>query len=125
MKLLDHANIVVHCGHHKSGSTWLAYIISAICKEFGLRMKSFYKYWDISYYTGADFLNSYTSEVTFDHPNYIASHMVRDPRDVIVSAAFYEKEDEFEGATYQEKLNTLSVEEGIMFEMNHFSSLVH
>jgi hypothetical protein len=63
--------------------------------------------------------------------HYIGSHLIRDPRDVIVSGYFYhlrtsEKwahipKKEYEGKTYQELLLSLDEEEGIKAEIKRAS----
>lgn len=70
------------------------------------------------------------SEVNFRNlPAYVGSHMIRDPRDVTISAYFYHlwcheefchiPREEYYGMSYQEYLNSLSKEEGILFEMQN------
>jgi hypothetical protein len=86
----------------------------------------------LSHYDG-DFFYSYTSLVTFDEPDYVSSHVVRDPRDIVVSAYHYHKTCKEEwciefnpdfGMTYQEKLNSFQKEEGMVFEMTHYTKVV-
>lgn len=64
--------------------------------------------------------------------SYKGSHTIRDPRDVIVSGYFYHlwtKEkwahiprEKYGNRSYQEYLNSLDREEGLMVEMNRFAS---
>lgn len=66
----------------------------------------------------------------FERAEYRVLHIIRDPRDIIISAAHYHltsKEDwlhtprrSFKGMTYQQKLNTLSDDQSrYLFEMEH------
>lgn len=124
---------IVHCAHHKCGSVWVAYVTAAIARKYGKNYVSIGNDPYLTHYPDGDFLYSYTSLVVFDTPNYISSHLVRDPRDIIVSAYYYHqycKEDwcvapnsDF-GMTYQEKLKTFPKEEGILFEMMHYTKVV-
>ncbi len=61
---------------------------------------------------------------------YRGLHLIRDPRDMIVSGCFYHQEakekwlhakiEEYGGLTYQEKINSYAtLDEQIMFEMEH------
>lgn len=131
--LLSHSTQIVHCGHHKCGSVWVAYVIAAIAKKYDKKYVTIGDDPYLTHYPDGDFLYSYTSLVTFNTLNYISSHLVRDPRDVVISAYYYHcccVEDwsvdfnpEF-GMTYQEKLKSLSEEDGILFEMNHYTKNV-
>src|SRR5262245_45760294 len=61
---------------------------------------------------------------------YRGLHLIRDPRDIIVSGCFYhqkatetwlhDKQDQFGGLTYQEKINSYSsLDDKILFEMDY------
>lgn len=123
---------VVHCSHHKCGSVWVAYVTSAISRHLGKKYITIGNDPLLSHYD-ADVLYSYTSVVSFDEPDYVSSHVIRDPRDIVVSAYHYHqycKEDwciepnsEF-GMTYQEKLKSFPKEEGMIFEMTHYTKVV-
>ena len=62
-------------------------------------------------------------------PSFVGSHIIRDPRDVVVSGYFYhlkckeewclESRDEFGGRSYQDVLGDLDMNEGIEFEMRN------
>ena len=82
----------------------------------------------MSAYPSARIFYDNDSDIETDIPDYIGTHMIRDPRDVVVSGYFYHqwtKEvgysmyDEKLGTTYQERVNTLPKEEGMMFEMQN------
>jgi hypothetical protein len=121
-------NLLVHCAHHRQGSTWFGSVLRAIADEYGLRFQS----------CGQEALRPDTDIFLQDHslvdvtklPPYVGSHMIRDPRDVIVSGYFYHlwtKEkwahapmQEVGGRSYQEYLNSLSQEDGILYEIDDF-----
>jgi hypothetical protein len=65
---------------------------------------------------------------------YVASHMIRDPRDVIVSGYFYHlwcteawcttAQARFGGKSYQQILQELPQDEGILFELTHAGATI-
>ena len=115
--------------HHKTGTVWFANIFHEIASRFGLRFirspdERFPRGgWDI-------FQNSHSA---FDLPRlgrFRGLHVIRDPRDQIISAAYYHeksaeawlhiKMNEFGGMTYQEKINSFSsFDDRMLFEMEH------
>jgi hypothetical protein len=131
--VFDHQNTqVIHCAHHKAGSFWIARILQEISKNHVLEFKILdWGVNNISLYPDADILYDNHSMVVLDRENYIGSHMIRDPRDVIISGYFYhlwtsetwahEHSVEF-GMSYQQKLNSFSKSKGIEFEMAHIGS---
>lgn len=115
--------------HHRSGTMWLSSIFNGICEEFGLK-----------FYSGEQEKMPKDFDVFFQHHSrfdpgqlqveYRGLHMMRDPRDRIVSGCFYHQKseeewlhtrrDEFGGLTYQEKINSYeSLDDQIMFEMEN------
>jgi hypothetical protein len=106
--------------------------MSAVARHLGKKSVTIGNDPFLTHYTG-DFFYSYTSLVTFDEPNYVSSHLIRDPRDMVVSAYYYHqwcKEEwcitfnpEF-GMTYQEKLKSFPKEEGMLFEMTHLTKTI-
>lgn len=115
--------------HHKTGTVWMKKIFSQICQNFWL--KFFYgeqeklpRNFDIFFQEHSLFdLDKLQME-------YRGLHLIRDPRDIIVSGCFYHqkaheqwlhiKRNEFGGLTYQQKINSYdSLDDQIMFEMEH------
>jgi hypothetical protein len=83
--------------HHKCASTWFDEIFSEVCLDLGLRFEIVYKNQDLKVdlgrtikernidfiaYANADFAQVAMLE------NLVGVHVVRDPRDIIVSAYF-------------------------------------
>jgi hypothetical protein len=115
--------------HHKTGSAWFDSIFKSVCHYHSLvyykgRRANLPREFDI-------FMNEH-SEFEFDSlPSpYRGIHVIRDPRDVIVSGCFYHQKsgeewlhqpmDSFYGQTYQQKINSYtSLEDQILFEMEH------
>ena len=122
----DEQRLIIHCAHHRCGSVWLDNVLHAVADSFGLRYQK----------DTQDKLKKDTEVFMEDHswidfnslPPYAATHMIRDPRDIIVSAYFYHlwtKEvwahvprEEHGGKTYQEYINSLDKEEGVLAEIN-------
>jgi len=115
--------------HHKTGTVWLLNLFSAIAEEFG---------WKLHYGSQADlplgtdiFFND-QSHFDLGNPEgpYRGIHLIRDPRDILISAAMYHRHSKeswlhqrrrkFWGLTYQEALNRLpDLDAQILFEMKH------
>jgi len=115
--------------HHKTGSVWLLNIFRRICDEFGLTLykgmaatlpKEFHVF-----FRGNSHLEAAQVRVPFK-----GLHMIRDPRDIIVSGCFYHqkskeewlriKERRYGGLTYQERINSYqSLDDQLLFEMEH------
>jgi hypothetical protein len=122
---VKHGPLIAHFTHHKCGTSWFHNSFSRIARRFALNYQA----------SSQDDLDSRTdiwfqwhSQVHLDTlPPYIGSHMIRDPRDVTVSAYFYHKwcdekwchipHKEFGNRTYQEYLQSVSKEEGLLCEM--------
>ena len=117
--------------HHKTGSVWMTNVFRKLSRRLGLdfqRVSSVSPVgpkgqWDI-------FFNSHSQ---FDLPGigkFRGLHVMRDPRDVIVSSTFYHsssaepwlhiKRKKFSGMTYQEKINSFSsFDDKLLFEMEN------
>lgn len=124
-------SLIVHYSHHKTGTVWFSSLLKKIAwsynLEFGEGISSapeprhdIYVGWGGS--TDFPALNR----------DYVGSHMIRDPRDVIVSGYFYHKRTSehwanirlphLNGDKYRERIASLSTEEGILFEMDHIGA---
>lgn len=135
--------------HHKTGTVWLLSIFKEICKKHSISLylsqhKGYYPREGFYFCEHSDF--SYVGNGVYFHEHsdfnfsifkkaYRGVHLIRDPRDVIVSGCFYHKVsgemwlhqglEEFDGLTYQEKLNSYSsLDDQLLFEMAHSSKTV-
>lgn len=117
--------------HHKTGTVWMSTIFKRVSNKFGLKFfaknqENLPEDFDI-------FLENH-SKFNFDKlaVRYKGIHIIRDPRDVIISACFYHtkskekwlhiKKQEWGGLTYQEKINSYnSLDDQILFEMENSS----
>lgn len=141
--------LIVHCSHHKAGTGWFNAIFRSMARHYGLSFSNSSENYS---YHKTDIVLQNHSRVDFSllPSNYRASHMVRDPRDIVISGYYYHlwtKEswvhirmetlsnaakrnwselplDKFGHLTYQQYLNTLTKEEGILAEMKRITSLI-
>ncbi len=116
---------IVHCSHHKVGTVWFVRALQRVAKEyrasFGIDDPS------------ADVV-VYNRPRAMQRPDrrWSGTHMIRDPRDVVVSGYHYhlwtreawarEPSDTWGGRSYQEHLNMLPEDEGLAEEIR-FASL--
>lgn len=120
--------------HHKTGSVWMKNLFRTISREVGLR------FWDVRLPVpdgNVDiFMDDHSKFEKAELPTgeFRGIHVIRDPRDVIVSGCFFhQKSDEawlhvpkekYDGLTYQEKINSLdSPEDQLFFEMDHVGAM--
>jgi hypothetical protein len=129
--MLTNRNLVAYFGHHKCATTWIKHIIVQVCtrvdlkwahvfnqEKFGNDLKGFVKTNNVQFliYTGGDF--KYVNELD----NFIGFHVIRDPRDIVVSAYFshlysHPTENWPELLDHREKLSKVSKDEGLFLEM--------
>jgi hypothetical protein len=128
------APLIVVCTHHKTGSVWMANIFRAIKRQDKLQLH---------YKAQADlppntdiFLQDHSKvdlaalQARFPKRGVRAVHVIRDPRDVIISGCFYhlktvEKwannpKKEFGGKSYRQMISALPNDhDKLVFEMDH------
>lgn len=121
-------------GHHKCATGWIDIILSEICLNLGLNFQIVHRIAQLENQNGlanlvrnrnVDFI-AYTNakvEHIQDLPFVKGFHVVRDPRDVLVSAYFshlhsHPTDNWPELAEHREKLKSLSKEEGLFCEMD-------
>lgn len=128
-------------GHHKSASTWFQVICGEVCRELGLRYRIVHR----TNHVGGDLKGfverNRLSFIAYNNADYRqveplgevrGFHVVRDPRDICVSAYFSHRySHEVEGwpamQKHREHLNQVSEEEGILLEIDwlkeHFDEM--
>jgi len=146
-------NIILVRTHHKTGTAWMG----AVFRNLATLLKI--NYYDISTHTECSdstvksnklyisrLINNKENCIVFEfHNKYDLGnlnksflkglHIIRDPRDVIISAARYhawskeewlhEPSDEYGGLTYQQKINSIeSIEDKLIFEMDNTAGWV-
>lgn len=131
MKMKNSLPLLTYFGHHKAASTWAVSIIKQVCQDVGLKhirvesekvfdfdLKKFIQHEkpDFLSYTNAEFKHIKELE------NFKGFHIIRDPRDILVSAYFshlysHPTERWTKLVEHRDKLNNLSKDEGLLLEM--------
>lgn len=124
--------LIVHCCYHKVGTAWFIRVLRSIARYYGL---NFQRCIQSDLNRNTDIFMEYMSRIdTNKLPDYVGSHMIRDPRDIVISAYFYHlwtKEEwahiprkSLNNLTYQEHLNSFNKEDGLIAEMQGTSQEV-
>ena len=123
--------------HHKVGTVLMQTIFTQIAHEFGYEFHDYSQLPDPEAASKADIIFDYSSKFSgldlTAFENLKGVHLLRDPRMVIVSGAFYhqhaqetwllEPRQSFDGMTYQQKIKSLPNDEArFEFEMRNFAS---
>ena len=119
--------LIIHGAHHKAGTNWFGRIFKKISAQFDWKYEIGNKANSLPD-TGTDIFLHFQSNFDFSLlPPYVGTHLIRDPRDMVVSGYFYHlwcnelwckmPVPEFDGKSYQQVLNSLDKEDGILFEM--------
>jgi hypothetical protein len=121
---------IVHVTHHRVGTVWFGKVMSLVARQFGL---SYQRVVRDSAVLDAEIL-LYPHSRLFDRAllgSFRGSHLIRDPRDVVVSGYHYhlwthEKwvhipSPEYGGISYQQYLRSLNPEDGIAAEIRRMA----
>ena len=126
---------ILHCCYHKVGTVWFSRVLRGIAAEFGLRYGAGATYSQILRFERQQdsdvFLDLGSHVRTAELGDFVGSHMIRDPRDMVVSGYFYHKWTdetwaniplaEYRGQTYREHLNNISEPEGLAEEIRRMA----
>jgi hypothetical protein len=119
---------VVHCGHHKAGTVWFREVLLSVIRHYGLRQQEglvapIESATDVAFYAHAA---SFRRDQVDARP-FRGSHVVRDPRDLVVSGYEYHRvchedwtrrpQPSYGGLSYQDHLRSLSEHDGLMAEI--------
>jgi hypothetical protein len=80
--------VIIHTSHHKVGTSWIGKILKLVADEFGLPYASN----DLSQLARprpAIFVQVRVYVLPGSISNYRGSHMIRDPRDIVLSGYHY------------------------------------
>jgi hypothetical protein len=127
--------VIIHCCYHKVGTVWFGRVLREVAAEYGMRFSAGSDYGKIRRFEqqrDSDIFLDLGSHVDLDKlPDYVGSHMIRDPRDVVVSGYFYHLWTdeawanlplaEFRGMSYREYLNSVDQNEGLLTEIRRVS----
>lgn len=119
--------MVIHCTHHKAGTAWWHGLLKEFCDLTG---RSFhFGRLDKSYVSVDVYMDSHSLFDPHLYKDATISHLIRHPRDMVVSAYYYhlwssEKQlhkprKDLDGLTCQEFLKAVDKDEGILFEIEN------
>ncbi len=119
------AKLVVHCSHHKAGTLWLQSVLQSLAGVYDLPFKTGYQH---QWSGDTGFFLQDQSEIEAESlPDFVGSHLIRDPRDMAISAYFYhlwckepwvhEIQERYGNTTLQKYLKSLPQDEGIAVEI--------
>lgn len=129
--------ILAHFNHHKCGSTWIMRVVNQVCQYLGFKHAHFHS----PKMFGHDFLKtvgdmnldfvSYTSadiKYVEDVARFRGFHLIRDPRDIVVSAYFshrYSHSTEYwpELSEFRKELERLPKDHGLLKNMEFTAKL--
>jgi len=140
-------HVIIHTAHHKVGTSWFICVLRGLAEEFGVPliendMSKLPKSRPAIFFQNNVLLKPQSLS------NYRGSHMIRDPRDIVISGYHYHlwtKEkwavtpiknmsknientwsllpvNQIQNMSYQQYLNSLSFEEGVLAEMKRCST---
>ena len=126
---------IIHCCYHKVGTVWFGRVLREVAAEFGMSLGA-----GLDHQSIREFELNRSSDVFIDHGSHVklaelddyrGSHMIRDPRDMVVSGYFYHRwtgeswanrpQAELRGMTYKEYLNSVDQDEGLLAEIRRNS----
>ncbi len=131
--------IFAYFGHHKCATTWLNDILGQVCKRIGLSIviihnsELFNDYLESIKKNQIDFLsyiNADIENVKKLENNFIGFHVVRDPRDIVVSAYYSHLYSHPVGEGWPEliehrkNLQNSSKDKGLFLEMDFLDNFV-
>jgi len=131
--MVNEAPLLAFFGHHRGATTWINDILIQVCHEMGLKLVIVHNPEMFNYdlegfvrkekpaflsYTNADY--EYVKHLS----NFRGFHVVRDPRDIVVSSYFsdlysHPTSNSPGFATRREELRNLSRDQGLMAEMEY------
>jgi hypothetical protein len=133
--------VLVHGAHHKVGTVWFQRVLAMLASSYGLRFEEVAdstepgapglrpatagRPCDVALYHRA---NDFDPAAFGDRP-VRATHLVRDPRDVVVSGYHYHRrtdeawarrpDERYGGRSYQDHLRSLDEAQGLAAEIEH------
>jgi hypothetical protein len=119
------SKLIAHFSHHKVVTKYVLAVLKDVAAEFGLKLQNCKQE---QLRPNTDIFFSENSWVDLCKlPPYVGSHIIRDPRDIIVSGYFYHQWTKeawcntpwkhLGGLTYKQFISQMSKEDGIACEM--------
>jgi hypothetical protein len=122
------APLLVHCSHHKVGTVWFSRVLGEVARSYNLNFEVIGR--NVPSVSTDVFLFNNTNRFDrsyFAGRSFRGSHLIRDPRDLAVSAYHYHlrtseqwarvPEDRWEGKSYQDYLQSMSFSDGLLAEI--------
>jgi hypothetical protein len=126
-------------GHHKCATKWINSILISVCRDMGWSFTNFHnpklfdfdleevirkRQLDFIAYTGANF--EYVAKLQMEYKGF---HVIRDPRDIIVSSYFsslisHPTNRWPELIPHRQKLNQVTKDEGLLLEMDFIRDVI-
>lgn len=130
-------SLIAFCGHHKGGTVWISKIVASVCRSLGMDGEYLYTPKQFGFDLGAftaskhcDFICYANADIEYMQqlPSFKGFHVIRDPRDVVVSGYFshmnsHPTSNWPELLEHREALKRLPKEEGILREIEFSTSL--
>jgi Sulfotransferase domain len=128
-----HRPLLVHCSHHKAGTVWFLRVLMAVATSYGLRSRvgapePIGGQVDLVYFANA---GDFDRDLLGSRP-IRGSHVIRDPRDLVVSGYEYHLVTKeawaqvprpfYGGRGYQDYLRSLNEYDGLMAEILWFAA---
>lgn len=124
---------IVHCGYHKVATTFFIKILTEVAHQFGWNFQNTFQQDEV--HPETDIFCDSNSRLKFKNLRpHVGSHMIRDPRDMIISAYFYhlwcsekwchQPKAKFGNQSYQSYLNSLPKDEGIQAEIKRIKGII-
>jgi hypothetical protein len=121
--------LLVHVSHHKVGTVWFMRVLAAVAESYDLRFEIIGRNLPTAGSEVFLFNNAFRfKREYFEGKTFRGSHIVRDPRDLVVSAYHYHLRTTEEwvvtpsqrwgGQSYQEYLRTLDDRDGLLAEIS-------
>ena len=128
---LDSPKLIFHGTYHKMGTVWLMRVLEKVADNWKLCMQKSNEHEDIVG-SDTDIIFANHSHLDLDSfGDFIGSHMIRDPRDCVVSGYFYhlwtdeawahQPQQWYDGLSYQQHLKSLNQEDGLAAEISTFA----
>ena len=127
---VDQPKLVFHGAYHKMGTVWITRVLEGIARRFDLTVQKVNQRTE-PLLPEANIVIANHSDLDLDSlGDFVGSHMIRDPRDAIVSGYFYhlwtteawahEPKEQLDGQSIQQHLKSLNQSDGILFEISRF-----